>query len=65
MKQIIEVCNELQAEVYSLRRSLARAEDNLWWWVIAMVLGACLFGVLMFVAGAHCEATRTVMEVIR
>lgn len=62
MSTLMDSYEKLHQEVTRLRREALYAEDRLLWWVLAMAVGAMVFGLLMFIAGSNCEATRQVME---
>lgn len=65
MSRLMDSYEELQAEAHHLRRALADADDLLVRWIVGAMIGALAFGLLMFVAGSQCEATRVAMEGLR
>lgn len=62
MSRMMDTCDELAAEVYSLRQALLEADDRFAIWMVVVCAGAILFGLAMFIAGSQCEMTRQVME---
>lgn len=65
MSTLFDSYEKVVSEVFELRREVLDAEDRLLWWVVIMAIGGIVFGILMFVAGSQCEATRQIMGGMR
>lgn len=56
---------ELNRQVQGYRRELLGVIRMGTWWFTMLAIIAAIFGVLMYSAGAHSEATRIMMEGIK